>query len=295
MSDVEQAKGLLARLPPFWRGIAVCLLGTLLLGSLYLLDPAGFLDKWQRDRLDLVERLLNISVLAGTLWVVLFEGDAILAAVARAFAHRFAITFSFITAALERAGLTRESIQSILADIRSRLAATASSPEPQPRSAQPTQQEDDIRNPGPATTQSSQTGAGISTADASVASRQSRWRTIAAAGVLLAIVVALISWGRWGPKQAEPPAAAAIAGPQEVWIRARGSVSETLSRCFGRDLGADAEQAIATDNGITCAETRNGLFCTVQDGQPLRLTAGTTCAPGVQTYDSRSSALAAEE
>jgi hypothetical protein len=121
MAERQLSRGLLSQLPPVWRALAILALAATLIGVLYLLDRDGVEAAWRDQRLELVERILNITVASGTIWAVLFEGEAILAAFARAFASRFAITFGFIADALKRAGMNAVSIRSILSDMLARM------------------------------------------------------------------------------------------------------------------------------------------------------------------------------
>jgi hypothetical protein len=299
MQDEEPKRGLLAQLPPWKRFAVIVVLAGFLVWGLRTLDPAGFAEAWRDEPLELIERVLNIFVAVGTIWIVLCEGDAILAAFARVFAERFAITFSALTEALKRAGLSAPSIQAILSDIRTRLwSRTArAQPAPPPRPDEP---ETQGQKPTPAAAAPEPSVAATgSTASATAAQRPRTaprprrripWRIIAGVFVL-AVAAFFVPWrslqwpgARPGPPPPPPP-------PQEVWITATGSVSETLAACMGRPSWEAVERSVAEANEIACSDRPRAFTCTVQNGQPLRLTPDVTpCVEGFQTFPTREAA-----
>ncbi len=297
MANSEHPRGLLAQLPPALRGVVVALLGCGLVGILWWLDPIDFAAEWRDDRLVLLERILNILVLTGTIWIVLFEGDAILAAFARVFAQRFALTFSFLAEALQRAGLGREAIRRILGDMLARMprappdtpAESGDDPPHDPVSPAP-----DFA--GPDTGSAVQPSNGPATRQPQFA-RRGKWRgvLVKAAVALAVIAIGFFVSVRVWPTQREPAARQAISVPRqdEAWIVANGSVSATMSRCLGRASWEGLERLVAGENDIACETRSRRLMCTIQDGRPIRLPTGTTCIPPTQIYRSRAEALTA--
>lgn len=257
MAERQPSRGLLSQLPPVWRALAILALAAMLIGGLYLLDTEGVEAAWRDQRLELVERFLNITVASGTIWAVLFEGDAILAAFARAFASHFAITFAFIADALKRAGMTAASIRSILSDMLARMpsgaAATAHAqfddamPEPSPPDIEPASPPQP-KGPAEATRTAGPTRLPKEAPSALP------WRRV---GLIVGGCIAILASAYCIRRPSAPPAPPDPTDPvvevvetDETWIIARGSVSQTLSECLGRQSWAELERLVAAANGI---------------------------------------------
>ncbi len=253
MSEREKKRGILSQLAPVPRFVAVLGLGGAALCVLYFIDPTGFCAQWRNERLVFVERILNILVASGTVWIVLFEADAILAAFARVFVERFALAFSAITDALRRAGLSASSIQAILADILERMpsrAARARQTTPPP-SAEPSEATPVAANSAPhKTREATPQDAARPTKAYAQSTTRIPWRWLA----LLAFMVG--AFGVWLAirEPAPPPPTSPPRAAQQLWISAQGSVSQTLTACLGRQSWEELEQTVATANAIACSQ-----------------------------------------
>lgn len=297
MAERQLSRGLLSQLPPGWRAAAILTLAATLIGVLYFLDSEGVEAAWRDQPLELVERILNIIIASGTVWAVLFEGDAILAAFARAFASRFAITFAFIAEALKRAGMNAASIRSILADMLARMppgaaAAAKAQFDDAVDEASPTEPTSQTASPPPPARAEQPAAAPPSPSEPAKSSRR-RGLALVAAICVAALVVAFCVGRSPAPPttlNAGGPADDEVVETSERWIIARGSVSQTLTECLGQQSWAEQERSVATANGIPCRENARGLHCTVRDAQPLQLPADMTCGANVEVYPSRDAA-----
>ena len=290
-------KGVLARLPPAWRALAIFTLAALVIGGLIALDPSEFAKNWREERLETLERVLNILVLLGSIWIVLFEGEAILAAFARMFAERLAFNFSALIEVLKKAGHSLPSIQAMIADLRARMwsrrTSTPSAPpepfrapqEPEPvlapreRKAAPMAQR---HAPG-----SDEQARNVRTDEP----KSHRWPWLLVGGIGLAVGAVIIANGL----RQEPPSPPPPPPPPQVWVRATGSISETLTACMGRRSWEQLEQSVADANTIECSRRAGSLVCPVQGLQPLLLTPQVgECGANTPTFESRDAALASE-
>lgn len=293
--DPERSKGFLAKMRPATRFIWIVALTFILLNILIAVDPASFRQGWQSDRLALIERLMNITLMAGAMWVVIFEGDALLAAFARALR---AVSLSAFAEALRRAGLSGPDIKRIITDYLAQLRAKRTRRPPADDDAEElplasaAAPEPTAPTPGPASAATRTEQRPKTKAAPAAASRAWRvpWRTI----VILAVIVAgaLAAWRLLTHDASPAPGPDEPNPPREIWIRASGSISETLTTCMGRTSWEALEQSVADANGIECNRRSGELTCAVRDGQPLLLPPGSpACVEGFATYPDRAAAV----
>lgn len=298
--NAETKKGCLARLSPGRRGGAILLLGGILIFGLYWLQPDAFKDGLT---LELLERLLNIFIATGTIWVVLFEGEAIIAALAAAFTGRLSRFLAAVATAMRRAGVKAEVIEDTIREIAEDFDGEPLNP------AQP--------QTGAANAQSRSTSKTANTSPDDVAPlRESDPESVQTkrklarplvAGAVIALVAFSAVLAFWlilretskEPRQVPNGSSSGgqpseIEAPTEIWVRAHASISATLAACTGKPVGKNTEQQVAVLNGIPCSDRRGFLRCVTTEGQALRLSNEVACKEGYATYPSVEAARNAE-
>jgi len=285
----ELGRGVLARLRPVPRALWIIALSALLIGFLVLLDPSEAGRKWADNPAEEIERYLNTLVLAGTVWAVVLEGDAILAALGVAIVGGVG---GLLTRLLKAAGASEDEIARILKDISDALKRkpqpdkSASSSGANPSAAEESSQAKiksfvhsgvkeeqasarDTQSPPPDIAAHKQR-------KRSVSSGWQRRLTYAVCGAV--VFAALLSVLKLCAVPVEPEEQKRPPPPPEM-VEIRGSVSETLVRCLGRQPGVQLETRVAEFNKLKCEERSTGLHCLVRDGGSLLLPLDVRCAP----------------